>query len=105
MAAPSTEHANLQATADPDEIIERNAQILEQLAQIAQTNPAQLQCMMVIAVTNLPPEHPSKHKVDTHIVGTDEDIAKMLTSLARVAKTGIVQINSAENPPPNESCH
>lgn len=99
---PSTEHSNLQITDDPDEIIKQNTRILEQIAQI---DPAQLHCIMVIAVTNMPPDHPNKNKVDTHITGTDQDIAKMLTTLARVAKNGVTQINSTKTPPPNESRH
>lgn len=98
----STETSNLGIIEDEAEMAKQAKIILDQIAQI---DPAQLQCLMIIAVTNLPPDDPNNHKVDTHIVGSDHDIAKMLTTLAKLARNGITQIESAVPPSPNESRH
>lgn len=61
------------------------------LAEVKAVTPENLHCLLMCAVTK-------DNEVKVSILGTDTDVAKMLMTVATVARSGVVQANSPSNP-------
>ena len=83
-----TEKAEISKIETEDEFIARAKDILDEVKNI---DPANLQCLLLCAVTK-------DNKVKVGILGSDMDIAKMLMTVTTVARNGVVQANSPSNP-------
>lgn len=65
----------------------------EALQKLQAIDPTKVHCMMGMVVTE---SDSSKDRVDLHafVLGSDEDIAKMFSSLVTITRNGIVQANT-----------
>lgn len=86
-----TEIANINTE---DEFVARAKDALDEVKSI---DPANLQCLMVCAVSN-------DGEVKVSILGPDMAIAKMLMTLTSVARNGIIAAQTPSNPS-NEATH
>lgn len=84
---------------EPDEIAGKAKSILSDLQKI---DPDSVLCMMGLIVHRdgtvevAAPNKQQSVKLHAFIMGDDEDIAKMFTTLVSVAKSGIVAANTPE---------
>ena len=67
------------------------ARASQALNEIKAVLPENLHCLLLCAVTK-------NNEVKVGILGSDMDIAKMLTTVTIVARNGVVQANSPSNP-------
>ena len=85
---------------EPDEIAGKAKSIFSDLQKI---DPDSVLCMMGLIVHRdgtvevATPNEQNNVKVHAFIMGSDEDIAKMFTTLVSVAKSGIVAANTPED--------
>ena len=89
-----TEKAEISKIKTEDEFIARAKDILDEVKNI---DPANLQCLLLCAVTK-------DDKVKVGILGSDMDIAKMLMTLTSVARNGVIAAQTPSNPS-NEATH
>ena len=89
-----TEKAEISEIETEDEFIARAKDILDEVKNI---DPANLQCLLLCAVTK-------DNKVKVGILGSDMDIAKMLMTLTSVARNGVIAAQTPSNPS-NEATH
>ena len=73
---------------DDAAFIARANQALDEVKAVL---PENLHCLLLCAVTK-------NNEVKVSILGSDMDIAKMLTTVTIVARNGVVQANSPSNP-------
>ncbi len=85
-----TERSEIHAieAGDDTAFIARASQALNEVKDVL---PEDLHCLLLCAVTK-------DNKVKVGILGSDMDIAKMLTTVTIVARNGVVQANSPSNP-------
>jgi predicted transcriptional regulator len=57
----------------------------------------QIQCLMIFVVEH--PREDGKNQVHAAVVGSDAEIAKMLTTTTNMVRNGLVQVNT---PPPTD---
>lgn len=73
------------------------ARASQALNKVKAVLPENLHCLLLCAVTK-------DNEVKVNILGSDVDIAKMLTTVATVVHNGVMQANSPSNPN-NEVIH
>ena len=85
-----TERSEIHAieAGDDADFIARANQALDEVKAVL---PEELHCLLLCAVTK-------NNEVKVGILGSDMDIAKMLTTVTIVARNGVVQANSPSNP-------
>lgn len=85
-----TERSEIHAieAGDAAAFIARATQALDEVKAVL---PEELHCLLLCAVTK-------NNEVKVSILGSDMDIAKMLTTVTIVARNGVVQANSPSNP-------
>ena len=66
------------------------ARVEELVGQVTSTPPENVHCMLVCVVSK-------EGEVKIGMLGDDENIAKMLTSVATIARNGVLQAHSPEN--------
>jgi hypothetical protein len=72
---------------------------------MAKMDPAKVHCMMFIGVEHSPtPEDPNNARVECQIIGTDADVAKMLSTLIQTARSGVLHTHMPSHGP-NETAH
>lgn len=89
-----TEKTEIAKINTEDEFVARAKNALDEVKSI---DPANLQCLMVCAVSN-------DGEVKVSILGPDMAIAKMLMTLTSVARNGIIAAQTPSNPS-NEATH
>lgn len=89
-----TEKTEIAKINTEDEFVARAKDALDEVKSI---DPANLQCLMVCAVSN-------DGEVKVSILGPDMAIAKMLMTLTSVARNGIIAAQTPSNPS-NEATH
>lgn len=83
-----------------EDLAERAKNILEELGKI---DPSSVLCMMGLVVHSngdiqtVVADDKGKLNVHAFILGGDDDIAKMFTTLVTVAKNGTIRANAPEN--------
>ena len=88
-------NASIAQTLDNEEaFVERARGIFQKLQAI---DPTKVHCMMGMIVTESP-DNKDEAAVHAFVLGSDEDIAKMFSSLVTITRNGIVQANT---PPPH----
>jgi len=84
-------NASIAQTLDNEEaFVERARGIFQKLQAI---DPTKVHCMMGMIVAESP-DNKDEAAVHAFVLGSDEDIAKMFSSLATIARDGIVQANT-----------
>lgn len=84
----------------PDEVVDKAKHILDDLSKI---DPETVLCMMGLVVhkdgsVRLASTDKNQHvKLHAFLMGDDEDIAKMFTTLVQIAKNGMVRANAPED--------
>lgn len=84
------EYSSVQTLDGKEEFIERAREVLQKLQTI---DPAKVHCMMGIVVAEAT-NNKDEAAVHAFVLGSDEDIAKMFSSLVTVTRNGIVQANT-----------
>lgn len=83
--------ASIAQTLDNEEaFVERAREIFQKLQAIDLTK---VHCMMSMVVAESP-DNTDEAAVHAFVLGSDEDIAKMFSSLATITRNGIVQANT-----------
>ncbi len=84
------ETSSVQKVDNEEAFVERAREIFQKLQAI---DPTKVRCMMGMVVSDTPD---GTDEVSAHafVLGSDEDIAKMLVSLVTVTRNGIVQANT-----------
>lgn len=84
------ESSNVQKLDDEEAFVERAREIFRKLQAI---NPDKVHCMMGMVVAESA-DNKDEAAVHAFVLGSDEDIAKMFSSLVTIARNGIVQANT-----------
>lgn len=86
------EYSSVQTLDGEEEFIERAREVFQKLQTI---DPTKVHCMMGIVVAEAT-NNDSDNNADLHafVLGNDEDIAKMFSSLVTITRNGIVQANT-----------
>ena len=89
------EYSSVQTLDGEEEFIERAREVFQKLQTI---DPTKVHCMMGIVVAEAT-NNDSDNNADLHafVLGSDEDIAKMFSSLVTITSNGIVQANMPPN--------
>jgi len=87
------ESSSVQKLDNEEAFVERARGVLQQLQTI---DPTKVRCMMSMVVTKSP-NNKDEAVVLAFVLGSDEDIAKMLSSLVTIIRNGIVQANTFPN--------
>ena len=87
------ESSSVQKLDNEQAFIERAREIFQKLQAI---DPTKVHCMMGMVVAESP-NNKDKDAVHAFVLGSDEDIAKMFSSLVTIARNGIVQVNTPPN--------
>ena len=85
-----TEISSVQKVDNEEAFAERAREVLQQLQAI---NPDKVLCMMGMVVAESP-GNKDEAAVHAFVLGSDEDIAKMFSSLITITRNGIVQANT-----------
>lgn len=88
------ETSNAQKVDNKEAFVERAREVFRKLEAI---NPDKIHCMMGMVVAESP-GNKDESAVHAFVLGSDEDIAKMFSSLVTITHNGIVQANT---PPTN----
>ena len=88
------ESSSVQKLDSTEDFVRRAREILQKLQAI---DPTKIHCMMGMVVAESP-DNKDEAAVRAFVLGSDEDIAKMLSSLVTITRNGIVQANT---PPTN----
>lgn len=84
------ETSSVQKVDNEEAFVERAREIFQKLQAI---DPTKVHCMMGMVVSESDSDE-GKSLVHAFVLGSDEDIAKMFTSLVTVTRNGIVQVNT-----------
>lgn len=89
----SHESSSVQKLDSEEAFVERARRVFQQLQTI---DPTKVHCMMGMVVTE---SSDSKDNAAVHafVLGSDENIAKMILSLITITSNGIVQANTPPN--------
>ncbi|GIV03816.1 MAG: hypothetical protein KatS3mg015_2646 [Fimbriimonadales bacterium] len=87
------ESSSVQKLDNEEAFVERARGVLQQLQTI---DPTKVHCMMGMVVTESP-SNKDEAAVLAFVLGSDEDIAKMISSLVTITRNGIVQANTPPN--------
>ena len=84
------ETSSIEKLDNEEAFVERAREIFQKLQAI---DPTKVHCMMGIVVSGTPD---GTDEVSAHafVLGSDEDIAKMFSSLVTITRNGIVQANT-----------
>ena len=88
------ESSSVQELNSTEDFALRAREIFQKLQAI---DPTKVHCMMGMIVTESP-DNKDEAAVHAFVLGSDEDIAKMFSSLVTITRNGIVQANT---PPPH----
>lgn len=80
---------------DNDSMSEQAKRIIEHIGK--HTDPENVICMMGIIVQKPPAGSEKNVTINAFVLGSDEDIARMLSTLVTVTRNGIVQANTPQN--------
>lgn len=86
----SHEYSSVQKLDNAQAFIERAREILQKLQAV---DPTKVRCMMGMVVAESP-SNKDEAAVHAFVLGSDEDIAKMFSSLVTITRNGIVQTNT-----------
>ena len=86
----SHEYSSVQKLDNEQAFIERARETFQKLQAI---DPTKVHCMMGMVVSKSP-SNEDEAAVHAFVLGSDEDIAKMLSSLVMITRNGIVQANT-----------
>lgn len=84
-----SEFSSVQKLDDEESFVERAREVFQKLQAI---DPTKVHCMMGMVVAKSP-DNKDETAVHAFVLGSDEDIAKMLSSLVTITRNGIVQAN------------
>ena len=84
------ESSSVQKLDDEQVFVERAREIFQKLQTI---DPTKVHCMMGMVVAKSP-DNEDQAAIHTFMLGSDEDIAKMFSSLVTIARNGILQANT-----------
>ena len=87
------ESSSVQKLDNEEAFVERAREIFQKLQAI---DPAKVHCMMGMVVAESP-GNKDEAAVHAFVLGSDEDIAKMFSSLVTITRNGIVQANAPTN--------
>ena len=89
----SHETSSVQKLDTEQAFIERAREIFQKLQTI---DPTKVHCMMGMVVAESA-DNKDEAAVHAFVLGSDEDIAKMFSSLVTITRNGIVQANTPSN--------
>lgn len=89
----SHEYSNVQELDSEEAFVERARGIFQKLQDI---DPTKVHCMMGMIVAKTP-DNKDENAVHAFVLGNDEDIAKMFSSLITITRNGIAQIDTPPN--------
>lgn len=81
------ESSSVQKLDNEEAFVERAREVFQKLQAI---DPTKIHCMMGMVVAESP-SNKDEAAVHAFVLGSDEDIAKMFSSLVTIARNGIVQ--------------
>ena len=84
------ESSSVQKLDDEQAFVERAREIFQKLQTV---DPTKVLCMMGMVVAKSP-DNEDEADVHAFVLGSDEDIAKMFSSLVTITRNGIVQANT-----------
>lgn len=84
------EFSSVQKLDDEQAFVERARDIFQKLQTV---DPTKVLCMMGMVVAKSP-DNEDEADVHAFVLGSDEDIAKMFSSLVTITRNGIVQANT-----------
>lgn len=87
------ESSSVQTLDNEQAFIERARETFQKLQTI---DPTKVHCMMGMVVAETP-GNKDETTVHAFVLGSDEDIAKMFSSLVTITRNGIVQANTPSN--------
>ena len=87
------ESSSVQKLDNEEAFVERAREIFQKLQAI---DPTKVHCMMGMVVAESP-DNKDEAAVRAFVLGSDEDIAKMFSSLVTITRNGIVQANTPPN--------
>ena len=87
------ETSSVQKLDNEEAFVECAREIFRKLQAI---DPTKIHCMMSMVVAESP-NNKDEDAVHAFVLGSDEDIAKMFSSLVTIARNGIVQVNTPPN--------
>ena len=87
------ESSSVQELDSTEDFVLRARETLQKLQTI---DPTKVHCMMGMVVAESP-GNKDEHAVHAFVLGSDEDIAKMFSSLVTITRNGIVQANTPSN--------
>lgn len=87
------ESSSVQKLDSTEDFVLRAREILQKLQAI---DPTKVHCMMGMVVAESPGNKDGA-AVHAFVLGSDEDIAKMFSSLVTITRNGIVQANTPSN--------
>lgn len=87
------ETSSVQKVHNEEAFVERAREIFQKLQAV---DPAKVHCMMGMVVAK-PPGNKDEAAIHAFVLGSDEDIAKMFSSLVTITRNGIVQANTPSN--------
>ena len=87
------ETSSVQKVDNEEAFVERAREIFQKLQAI---DPTKVHCMMGMVVAESP-SNKDEAAVHTFVLGSDEEIAKMFSSLVTITRNGIVQANAPTN--------
>lgn len=85
-----SEFSNVQKLDNEEAFVERAREFFQKLQAI---DPTKVRCMMGMVVAESP-DNKDEHAIHAFALGSDQDIAKMFSSLGTIARNGIVQANT-----------
>jgi len=83
------EVSSVQKLDNPEDFALHAREVFQKLQAI---DPTKVRCMMGMVVTD-PPDGENEAIVHAFVLGSDDDIAKMFTSLVTITRNGIVRAN------------
>jgi len=87
------EFSSVQKLDSTEDFVLRAREIFQKLQAI---DPTKVHCMMGMVVAESP-GNKDEAAVHAFVLGSDEDIAKMFSSLVTITRNGIVQANTPSN--------
>lgn len=87
------ESSSVQKLDNEEAFVERAREIFQKLQAI---DPTKVHCMMGMVVAESA-DNKDEAAVHTFVLGSDEDIAKMFSSLVTITRNGIAQANTPSN--------
>lgn len=84
------EHSSVQKLEDKEAFVERAREVFQKLQAL---DPTKVHCMMGMVVSDSD-SNKGESLVHAFVLGSDEEIAKMFSSLVTITRNGIVQANT-----------